>query len=137
MFGGIAAIQILEKMNGDINEDPNYNYDIIHNTLVTLKQKYLPSKKIKFNKRKHKFPDPEVPHPSFTVPKTKTSPRLGQNMLWNVSFEALDVSRTLKKVAVAMPPVVCINVYKKSATRLSIPGLATVIRIQNVISGSG
>ena len=42
-------------MNSDINENPNYNYDIIHNTLVTLKQKYLPSKKVKFNKRKHKF----------------------------------------------------------------------------------
>ena len=28
-------------MNSDMNEDPNYNYDIIHNTLVTGKQKYL------------------------------------------------------------------------------------------------
>ena len=42
-------------MNSDINENPNYNYDIIHNTLVKLKQKYLPSKKVKFNKRKHTF----------------------------------------------------------------------------------
>ena len=53
--GAVAAAEILEKMNSDINENPNYNYDIIHNTLVTLKQKYLPSKKVKFNKRKHKF----------------------------------------------------------------------------------
>ena len=42
-------------MNSDMNEDPNYNYDIIHNTLVTLKQKYLISRKNKFNKRKQTF----------------------------------------------------------------------------------
>ena len=53
--GVVAAAEILEKMHSDINEDPNYNYDIIHNTLLTLKQKYLPSKKVKFNKTKHLF----------------------------------------------------------------------------------
>ena len=53
--GAVAATEILEKNNSDINEGPKYNYDIIHNTLVTLKQNYLPSKKVKFNKRKHKF----------------------------------------------------------------------------------
>ena len=51
----VAAAEILEKINGDINENPNYNKNIIQNTLVTLKQKYLPSKKVRFNKRKHKF----------------------------------------------------------------------------------
>ena len=55
------------------------------------------------------------------------------NMLEIASFEAFDVSGVFKKVAV--PAVVCIHFSKKSP-RLSIPGLATVIRIHNVMEWS-
>ena len=69
--------------------------------------------------------DPAPLTPPFSVKKKR--PHLGRNMLWNAPIEALDVSGTFKKVAV--PPAVCIM--------LSIFGLATVIRIQNVLLGSG
>ena len=34
--GQLLPLKFYKKMNSDINEDPNYSYDIIHNTLVTL-----------------------------------------------------------------------------------------------------
>ena len=34
--------------------DPNWNYNIIENTLSTLIEKYMPLHKFKFNKYKHK-----------------------------------------------------------------------------------
>ena len=41
-------------MDTDENADPNYNYTILENILITALNKYIPLWKVKFNKYKHK-----------------------------------------------------------------------------------
>ena len=36
------------------NADPDANYNMIHNKIEQLKEKHLTSKKVKYNKHKHK-----------------------------------------------------------------------------------
>ena len=50
----IANADILNKLNHSPNADPNDNYNILCDTIQTLKDKYLPTKTVKFHKHKHK-----------------------------------------------------------------------------------
>ena len=45
--------QIYENMDKDLLSDPNLNYDIMERTILNSKEKYLPSKTVRFNKYKH------------------------------------------------------------------------------------
>jgi len=42
------------KLNKDLTTDPNKNYDILEQTIIEAKNKYLPVKTIRYNKYKHK-----------------------------------------------------------------------------------
>ena len=44
-------------LDKDINSDPNNNYNIIHNTIQKARTRHLSTKKVKFNKHKHKKSD--------------------------------------------------------------------------------
>ena len=46
---------IYENMNKDLLSDPNLNYDIMESIILNSKEKYLPSKTVRFNKYKHKL----------------------------------------------------------------------------------
>ena len=50
----IASADIMSKINLNPLTDPNYTYDIMEHEILKAKEKYLPSKKVKFNKYKHK-----------------------------------------------------------------------------------
>ena len=41
------------KLNMSENADPNENFNLFMQTFSTLKEKYLPKRRVKFNKRKH------------------------------------------------------------------------------------
>ena len=45
---------IVAKMDHDVNADPNSNYKILAEQLQYAKEKHLPTRKLKFNKYKHK-----------------------------------------------------------------------------------
>ena len=45
---------VTNMMDNDPYCDPNYNYDILHNHLIKLKNKHLPYRMVKFDKYKHK-----------------------------------------------------------------------------------
>ena len=47
---------IVAKMDHDVNADPNSNYKILAQQLQYAKEKHLPTRKLKFNKYKHKQP---------------------------------------------------------------------------------
>ena len=46
---------IYGQLNKDVLEDPNVNCDILLNTIIKAKEKHMPKKRRKFNKRKHKI----------------------------------------------------------------------------------
>ena len=50
----IANADLYNKLDLDINTDPNYNYEIFSKHLQAAKSKHIPKKFKKFNKRKHK-----------------------------------------------------------------------------------
>ena len=50
----LVAQNIYDELDKSMSSDPNLNYNIFANWLTFAKQKYLPLKKIKFNKYKHK-----------------------------------------------------------------------------------
>ena len=43
-----------ENFNSELDNDPNINYDILHNKIVQSLDKHLPVKIVKYNKHKHK-----------------------------------------------------------------------------------
>ena len=45
---------VTNMMDNDPYCNPNYNYDILHNHLIKLKNKHLPYRMVKFDKYKHK-----------------------------------------------------------------------------------
>jgi hypothetical protein len=45
---------LYERMNKDLAADPNNNYEILEQTIIEAKRKYLPTKTVRFNKYKHK-----------------------------------------------------------------------------------
>ena len=47
--------QIYENIDKDLLSDPNLNYDIMERSIINSKEKYLPSKTVRFNKYKHKL----------------------------------------------------------------------------------
>ena len=51
----LQDINIADKLNKDVNADPNDNLKQFIDIFTNLKNKYLPKKKIKLNKRKHKI----------------------------------------------------------------------------------
>jgi len=46
---------VLDKLNRNENADPNQNYEIIENTLVETLNECMPTKIVKFDKKKHKI----------------------------------------------------------------------------------
>ena len=50
----IKSYDTYNKLNKNPNADTNLNYDIIFNDIVSAKDKYMPTKLVKFNKYKHK-----------------------------------------------------------------------------------
>ena len=50
----VANADLYNKLDLDINTDPNYNYEILSKHLQAAKSKHIPKKIKKFNKRKHK-----------------------------------------------------------------------------------
>ena len=55
MYDQLAAQNVYDKLDKSMSSDPNLNYNTFANWLTSAKQKYLPLKKIKFNKYKHKI----------------------------------------------------------------------------------
>jgi hypothetical protein len=53
----ITSSNIYDKLDTDISSNPNLNYEIIDHTFEEMRSKYLPIKKVKFNKHKHKKSD--------------------------------------------------------------------------------
>ena len=45
---------IYNNLDKSLEKDPNHNYDIMIKTIIALKNKHLPHKFVKFNKRNHK-----------------------------------------------------------------------------------
>ena len=45
---------IVDKLNVDENADPNSNFECFMKHFMELKQQYLPTKNVRFNKKKHK-----------------------------------------------------------------------------------
>ena len=54
MLRELCESNILENMNKDLYNDPNENFDTLHNKLLEIKDKHLPFKFVKFNKHRHK-----------------------------------------------------------------------------------
>ena len=50
----IKESNLLTKINHDIFEDPNSTYEILQSTISSAKNEFLPSKRVRFNKYKHK-----------------------------------------------------------------------------------
>ena len=50
----LQDLNIADKLNKDVNADPNDNLKQFIDIFTNLKNKYLPKKKVKLNKRKHK-----------------------------------------------------------------------------------
>ena len=50
----LIEINIFEKLNLNIHDDPNHNYQIVSTILTDLKTKHIPKKIRRFNKRKDK-----------------------------------------------------------------------------------
>ena len=50
----LQDLNIADKLNIDVNADPNDNLKQFIDIFTNLKNKYLPKKKVKLNKRKHK-----------------------------------------------------------------------------------
>ena len=55
MYDQLVAQNAYDKLDKSMSSDPNLNYNTFANWLTSAKQKYLPLKKIKFNKYKHKI----------------------------------------------------------------------------------
>ena len=54
MYDQLVAQNSYDKLDKSMSSDPNLNYKTFAKWLTSAKQKYLPLKKIKFNKYKHK-----------------------------------------------------------------------------------
>ena len=50
----LEELNIYDKLQKSVNSDPEENYDIMLKLLSTAKEKHLPKKMVKFDKRKHK-----------------------------------------------------------------------------------
>ena len=50
----LQSINIMNLLDKNLNNDPNSNYDILHNILTTTINKHIPLNKVKFNKYRHK-----------------------------------------------------------------------------------
>ena len=54
LMSELQSINILNLLDKNLNNDPNSNYDILHNILTTTINKHIPLNKVKFNKYRHK-----------------------------------------------------------------------------------
>ena len=50
LMSELQSINIMNLLDKNLNNDPNSNYDILHNILTTAINKHIPLKKVKFNK---------------------------------------------------------------------------------------
>lgn len=50
----LISANLKNSLSQNLNEDPNINYNLLHNEIQTAKNKYLPEKLIRFDKHKHK-----------------------------------------------------------------------------------
>ena len=50
----LASCDMYDRMNYNLQQNPNTNYDILSDILTELKVKHMPKKIRKFNKRKEK-----------------------------------------------------------------------------------
>ena len=50
----LESQNIFDRLNTDLQADPNVNYDVLENILCGTKVKYLSHKRVRFNKYKHK-----------------------------------------------------------------------------------
>ena len=50
----LQDLNIADKLNKDVNADPNDNLKQFIDIFTNLKNEYLPKRKVKLNKRKHK-----------------------------------------------------------------------------------
>ena len=53
MSDDLKKSKILDTLNNDANFDPNENYSTFIKTIMDLKDKHIPKKWVKFNKKKH------------------------------------------------------------------------------------
>ena len=53
LMSELQSINILNLLDNNLNNDPNSNYDILHNILTTTINKHIPLNKVKFNKYRH------------------------------------------------------------------------------------
>ena len=49
----LEELNIYDKLQKSVNSDPEENYHIMLNLLSTAKEKHMPKKMVKFDKRKH------------------------------------------------------------------------------------
>ena len=54
LYNDLNATDIISFLNHDMHTDPNINYNIFENILITAFNKNIPLRKVKFDKHKHK-----------------------------------------------------------------------------------
>ena len=54
LYDDLLNIDFSNILNHDLSLDPNLNYNILENILITSLDKHMPMRKMKFNKHKHK-----------------------------------------------------------------------------------
>ena len=54
MRNSMMVENIIHRLNNDLLADPNENYDILHNHMIALKEKYMPDRFVKSHKYRHK-----------------------------------------------------------------------------------
>ncbi len=54
-FHGEIQINYSANLNSDLDIDPNFNYNTLHEIIQQAKLKHMPIKLVKFNKYKHKI----------------------------------------------------------------------------------
>ena len=50
----ISSLDLVSKVNSNLSEDPNNTYAILESEITKTKERLLPSKRVRFNKYKHK-----------------------------------------------------------------------------------
>ena len=50
----ITSQKLYDRLDTSLTQDPNFNYDILESTIISAMDKFIPIKRIKFNKYKHK-----------------------------------------------------------------------------------
>ena len=54
MLNELISTDLYHNLKHNLYDNPDQNFDILHNTLLEIKEKHLPYKFVKFNKHRHK-----------------------------------------------------------------------------------